>query len=102
MATLVRRSSLMASLVAAAEEERFNRIKHSAGFPDRRAALCGRRLREQSLARFASWPWREIPGRAFLRKAWHGLRMPSNAASRLRAQGAFATIEDAVAEALGK
>ena len=87
-------------LVAAAEEERFNRIKHSAGFPTNAlryvVEAAGTKPREIRIVAVARDPWAR-----FLRKAWHGLRMPSNAASRLRAQGAFATIADAIAEAVG-
>jgi carbamoyltransferase len=52
--------------------------------------------REVRLVAVARDPWARL-----LPKAWHGLRMPSNAANRLRAQSAFASIEDAIAEALG-
>ena len=87
-------------LVAAAEEERFNRIKHCAGFPAQALRYVvdasGAQPREVSTVAVARDPWARL-----FRKAWHGLRMPSNAASRLRAQSAFATIEDAIAEALG-
>jgi carbamoyltransferase len=87
------------SLVAAAEEERFNRIKHSAGFPT--AALryvveaSGAEAREPITLAVARDPWAR-----FFRKAWHGFRIPSNAANRLRAQASFAAIEDTVAEVL--
>ena len=87
-------------LVAAAEEERFNRIKHSAGFPAEalryviRAA--GARSNEITTLAVARNPWAR-----WLRKAWHGLRMPTSAAHRLRAQNSFATIESAVGGALG-
>lgn len=87
-------------LVAAAEEERFNRIKHCAGFPAEAlryvVKASGARLHEVRTLAVARDPWAR-----FFRKAWHGLRMPANAASRLRAQGTFATIEDTVADALG-
>ena len=87
-------------LVAAAEEERFNRIKHSAGFPTRAlryvVEASGIEPRQVGVVAVARDPWARL-----LLKAWHGLRMPSNAASRLRAQSAFASIEDAIAEALG-
>jgi carbamoyltransferase len=87
-------------LVAAAEEERFKRIKHCAGFPT--AALryvvktSGAHPREVRRLAVARDPWAR-----FFRKAWHGLRMPANAVRRIRAQGAFTTIEDAVEGALG-
>jgi carbamoyltransferase len=87
-------------VIAAAEEERFNRIKHCAGFPA--AALryvveaSGAQPREVRTVAVARDPWAR-----WVRKAWHGLRMPTNAASRLRAHASFAKIENTVAEALG-
>jgi carbamoyltransferase len=87
-------------LVAAAEEERFNRIKNSAGFPTEVLryviGASGARPREARTLAVARDPWAR-----FFRKAWHGLRMPANAMSRLRARSAFASIEDPVADALG-
>ena len=87
-------------LVAAAEEERFARIKHCAGFPIEAlryvVRASGAQPREVRTLAVARDPWAR-----FFRKAWHGLRMPANAASRLRAQGTFATIENTVADALG-
>jgi carbamoyltransferase len=87
-------------LIAAAEEERFTRIKHCAGFPAaalryvvEESGILPGELRTLAVARN---PWAR-----FLRKAWHGLRMPANAANRLTAQGAFARIEDAATQALG-
>jgi carbamoyltransferase len=86
-------------LVAAAEEERFNRIKHCAGFPSAAlryvAQASGAQPHEVRTLAIARDPWAR-----FFRKAWRGLRMPANAASRLRAQGAFASIEDDVGDAL--
>ena len=87
-------------LVAAAEEERFNRIKHCAGFPTEALSYVvkasGAPPREVRTLAVARDPWAR-----FFRKAWLGLRMPANAASRLKAQGTFATIEETVADALG-
>ncbi len=87
-------------LIAAAEEERFNRVKHSAGFPTEAlryvVKASGAQAREVRTLAVARDPW----ARCF-QKAWHGLRMPATAVNRLRARGAFATIENAVAEMLG-
>ncbi len=87
-------------LVAAAEEERFNRVKHCAGFPTEALSYVvkasGAPPREVRTLAVARDPWAR-----FFRKAWLGLRMPANAASRLKAQGTFATIEETVADALG-
>jgi carbamoyltransferase len=87
-------------LVAAAEEERFNRIKHSAGFPTEALRYVinasGALPREAKTLAVARNPWAR-----FFQKAWHGLRMPANAASRLRARSSFASIENTVAGVLG-
>jgi carbamoyltransferase len=87
-------------LVAAAEEERFNRIKHSAGFPTEALRYVikasGALPREAKTLAVARNPWAR-----FFQKAWHGLRMPANAASRLRARSSFASIENTVAAVLG-
>ena len=86
-------------LVAAAEEERFSRIKHSAGFPKEAlryvVKAAGAQSREVNTLAVARDPW----ARCF-QKAWHGLRMPANAANRLRVRGSFAAIADTVAETL--
>jgi carbamoyltransferase len=87
-------------LVAAGEEERFNRIKHSAGFPTEALRYVinasGALPREAKTLAVARNPWAR-----FFQKAWHGLRMPANAASRLRARSSFASIENTVAGVLG-
>jgi carbamoyltransferase len=87
-------------LVAAAEEERSNRIKHSAGFPTEALRYVinasGALPREAKTLAVARNPWAR-----FFQKAWHGLRMPANAASRLRARSSFASIENTVAGVLG-
>jgi carbamoyltransferase len=87
-------------LIAAAEEERFNRIKHSAGFPAEAlryiveaAAVNARETLTLAVPRD---PWAR-----FIRKAWHGLHLPTNAVHRLRAQAGFASIGDTVATTLG-
>jgi carbamoyltransferase len=86
-------------VVAAAEEERFNRIKHAAGFPA--AALryvlraAGARARDIDCVAIARDPW----ARAW-RKALRALRMPALAARRLGAQARFAAIGAEVARAL--
>ena len=88
-------------LVAAAEEERFNRIKHVAGFPTEALRYvvnaAGAQPHEVRTVAVARDPWAR-----FFNKAWRGLRMPANAASRLRARSAFATIENTVADVLGR
>ena len=87
-------------LIAAAEEERFNRIKHSAGFPTDalRYVVKALEARPGEVIKLAipRDPWAR-----FLSKAWRGIRMPATAASRLKAQATFASMEERVAGALG-
>lgn len=87
-------------LVAAAEEERFTRVKHEAGFPAHalRYVLeaAGASPREIDLIAVARDPWARIA-----RKAMYALRMPARAAGRLGVQGRFATIGAEGARALG-
>lgn len=87
-------------LVAAAEEERFNRIKHAAGFPVEAfryvMAAAGASPRDIDVVAVARDPWARI-----MRKAWRALRMPSAARDRLSAQSRFASIGAEAARALG-
>ncbi len=87
-------------LVAAAEEERFTRIKHEARFPAHalRYVLeaAGASPREIDVIAVARDPWARI-----VRKAMYALRMPARAAGRLGVQGRFAAIGAEVARALG-
>src|SRR5580704_11675490 len=68
-------------LVAAAEEERFTRIKHAAGFPVEALKYVlkatGASSREIDLLAVARDPWARI-----MRKAWHALKMPLVARDR--------------------
>ena len=86
-------------LAAAAEEERFNRIKHAAGFPTHalRYAVeaAGADLREIGIVAVARDPWARIAP-----KAWRALRMPSLARTRLGVRGRFAAIGEDVRRAL--
>ena len=88
-------------LVAAAEEERFNRIKHSAGFPAEAlryvARAAGAEARDVAILAVARDPWARL-----MSKLWHGLRLPANTASRIKAQVTFASIGERAAEALGR
>ncbi len=87
-------------LVAAAEEERFNRIKHAAGFPVEAlkyvVSAAGASPRDIDILAVARDPWARI-----MRKAWHALKMPSVARDRLSAQSRFASIGAEAARALG-
>ena len=87
-------------LIAAAEEERFNRVKHSAGFPAEAlryvVEAAGAQGCDVATLAVPRDPWARL-----IRKAWHGLRMPVSAAHRLKAQNTFASIADTVADTLG-
>src|SRR5579863_21922 len=87
-------------LVAAAEEERFSRIKHAAGFPAEAlryvVKAAGASPREIDMIAVARDPWARI-----MRKAWHALKMPILARERLSAQAHFASIGAEAARALG-
>ncbi|MGD0117891.1 MAG: carbamoyltransferase C-terminal domain-containing protein [Candidatus Binatus sp.] len=87
-------------LVAAAEEERFCRIKHAAGFPAEAlryvVKAAGASLRDIDMIAVARDPWARI-----VRKAWHAIKMPLVARDRLSAQAHFASIGEEAARALG-
>jgi carbamoyltransferase len=86
-------------LAGAAEEERFNRIKHAAGFPyhalRHAVEAAGADSREIGIVAVARDTWARIAP-----KAWHALRMPSLARRRIGVQGRFATIGEVVRRAL--
>jgi len=86
-------------LVAAAEEERFTRVKHSAGFPAEATRwvmkAVGASPREVAFVAVARDPWARL-----LRKAWYGLRRPQAARRRLKVQGRFAAIGNTLATVL--
>jgi carbamoyltransferase len=86
-------------LAAAAEEERFSRVKHAAGFPHDalRYAVeaAGADPREIGIVAVARDPWARIAP-----KAWHALRMPSLAKTRIGVQGRFAGIGEEVRRSL--
>ncbi|MHB8383761.1 MAG: carbamoyltransferase family protein [Candidatus Binataceae bacterium] len=87
-------------LVAAAEEERFTRVKHEAGFPAHalRYVLeaAGASPAEIDLIAVARDPWARI-----IHKAACALRMPARTAGRVGVQGRFATIGAEAARVLG-
>jgi len=86
-------------LVAAAEEERFNRIKHSAGFPAQAIKAC---------LRLAGLEARDIdhvaiardPRARLLKKAMYAVRMPKLALDRLAAWKSFGDIPSELASCL--
>jgi carbamoyltransferase len=87
-------------LVAAAEEERFCRIKHAAGFPVEAVRYvvkaAGASPGDIDMIAVARDPWARI-----VRKAWHALKAPMLARDRLSAQSHFASIGEEAARALG-
>jgi carbamoyltransferase len=87
-------------LMAAAEEERFTRIKHCAGFPANAVRYCleaaGIRPGEIDHVAIA-----RDPGARLFKKALYAARMPRLALERLAAWGKFAGIGEELGEALG-
>jgi carbamoyltransferase len=86
-------------LVAAAEEERFNRIKHCAGFPYQAVRYClseaGIRPEELTHIAIARDPKSQLG-----KKLLYALKIPQMALRRLAPQGKFAIIKEEVARAL--
>ncbi len=86
-------------LVAAAEEERFNRIKHCAGFPYQAVRYCLSEagIKPEELTHIAI----ARDTRAHLdKKLLYALKIPQMALRRLAPQGKFAAIQEEVARAL--
>jgi carbamoyltransferase len=86
-------------LVAAAEEERFNRVKHCAGFPYQAVRYCLSEagIKPEELTHIAI----ARDTRANLdKKLLYALKIPQMAFRRLAPQGKFATIKEEVARSL--
>jgi carbamoyltransferase len=87
-------------LVAAVEEERFNRVKYAAGFPVRAIRYClaeaGITLQEVDHVAIPRNPWARLP-----RKLFYALRMPRFARERAKVLSRFASLEDVLAESFG-
>jgi carbamoyltransferase len=86
-------------LVAAVEEERFNRIKHCAGFPYQAVRYCldEAGIKPEELTHVAI----ARDTRANLdKKLLYALKIPQMALRRLAPQGKFATIKEEVARSL--
>src|SRR5437762_5284526 len=85
-------------LVAAAEEERFNRIKHAAGFPANAIRYCleaaGVKPHEIDHVAVARDPRARI-----WRKAFYALRMPHLALERVNVHAKFAGVDADLREA---
>jgi carbamoyltransferase len=86
-------------LIAAVEEERFNRVKYAAGFPVQAICFC---LQEAGLT-LADIDHVGIPRNPYARlftKLIYSLRMPSFARQRAKVLATFTGIPDALAAAL--
>ncbi len=87
-------------LVAAVEEERFNRVKYAAGFPTRAIRYCldeaGLNLREIDHIAVPRNPWARLGT-----KLLYALRLPRFALNRAKVMARFASIQEELAAALG-
>ena len=83
-------------LVAAVEEERFNRVKYAAGFPSQSIRYC---LKEAGLA-LQDLNYVAVPRNPYARlatKLFYAMRMPSFARERVKVLAKFTSIPDALA-----
>jgi carbamoyltransferase len=87
-------------LIAAVEEERFNRIKHIAGFPANAIRYCLKSagINAQEIDHIAVA--RDASARIW-RKALYALKLPRLALNRMGAQANFIGIKEELARALG-
>ena len=86
------------SLIAAVEEERFNRVKYAAGFPAQAIRYC---LKEAGLT-LADVDHVAVPRNPYARlgtKLFYALRMPSFARERVKVLAKFTGIPEALAAA---
>jgi carbamoyltransferase len=84
-------------LIAAVEEERFNRVKYAAGFPAQAIRYC---LREAGLA-LADIDHVSVPRNPYARlgtKIFYALRMPSFARDRVKVLKKFTGVREALAQ----
>jgi carbamoyltransferase len=87
-------------LIAAVEEERFNRVKYAAGFPAQAIRYC---LKEAGLT-LADIDHVAVPRNPYARlatKLFYAMRMPSFARERAKVLAKFTGIPDALAAAFG-
>jgi carbamoyltransferase len=87
-------------LVAAVEEERFNRVKYAAGFPERAIRYC---LEEAGLS-LSEIDHVAVPRNPYARlatKLFYALRMPSFARERAKVMVKFTGVREALAAAFG-
>ena len=83
-------------LIAAVEEERFNRVKYAAGFPSAAIAYC---LEEAGIT-LSDIDHVAVPRNPYARlgtKLWYAMRMPSFARQRARVMSKFTGIPQALA-----
>lgn len=84
-------------LVAAVEEERFNRVKYAAGFPSAAIRYCleaaGINLSEVDHIAIPRNPWARLGT-----KLWYALKMPSFARERAKVLARFVGIPEALAQ----
>src|SRR5712692_8991653 len=85
-------------LIAAVEEERFNRVKYAAGFPAQAIRYClgeaGIKLEEVNHIAIPRNPWARIGTKLF-----YALRMPHFARERIKVLAKFTGIPEALARA---
>ena len=85
-------------LIAAVEEERFNRVKYAAGFPSAAIRYCleagGIKLSEVDHIAIPRNPWARLGT-----KLLYALKMPSFARERAKVLARFVGIHEALAEA---
>src|SRR4029077_273203 len=85
-------------LIAAVEEERFNRVKYAAGFPSAAIRYCldaaGITLSEVDHIAIPRNPWARLGTKLF-----YAVRMPSFASERVKVMGRFKGIPEALAQA---
>jgi carbamoyltransferase len=85
-------------LIAAVEEERFNRVKYAAGFPSAAIRYC---LKEAGIT-LSDIDHVAVPRNPYARlatKLWYAVRMPSFARERARVLSKFTGIPEALAQA---
>src|SRR4029077_8397547 len=85
-------------LIAAVEEERFNRVKYAAGFPAQAIRYC---LQEAGLT-LANIDHVAVPRNPYARlatKLFYAIRMPSFARGRLKVLRKFTGVREALAQA---
>jgi carbamoyltransferase len=87
-------------LIAAVEEERFNRVKYAAGFPVQAIRYClaeaGITLQEVDHVAIPRDPWARLG-----RKLFYAVRMPQFARARAKVLARLSRIEDLLAQSIG-